>query len=263
MGRGGRLPAPPLLRLPSPLRGIAASISAVLRHQEYEGYVLTQNTSTSGKASPKPAAKRTARAGAKSATMPTAAKRGSAPEVDANANANANAAESAATVRVIKKYPNRRLYDTTSSTYITLSDVRALVMQGDPFVVRDAKGTEDLTRSILLQIILEEESGGVPMLSEQVLANLIRFYGHAMQGLVGGHLEKNMQMFTDMQAQMKAQSTILSPDAWQSVLGAGGTPVMADLMSTYTEQTQSAMKAMQEQLQKQGEQMWSAMGIKR
>ena len=259
MGRGGRLPAPPLLRLPSPLRGIAASISAVLRHQEYEGYVLTQNTSTAGKASPKPAAKRTARAGAKSATKPTAAKRGSAPEVDAKTNA----AESAATVRVIKKYPNRRLYDTTSSTYITLSDVRALVMQGDPFVVRDAKGTEDLTRSILLQIILEEESGGVPMLSEQVLANLIRFYGHAMQGLVGGHLEKNMQMFTDMQAQMKAQSTILSPDAWQSVLGAGGTPVMADLMSTYTEQTQSAMKAMQEQLQKQGEQMWSAMGIKR
>jgi polyhydroxyalkanoate synthesis repressor PhaR len=244
MGRGGRLPARPLLRLPSPLRGIAASISAVLRHQEYEGYVLTQNTSTSGKASPKPAAKR-----------------GSAPEVDAKSNANA--AEAAATVRVIKKYPNRRLYDTTSSTYITLSDVRALVMQGDPFVVRDAKGTEDLTRSILLQIILEEESGGVPMLSEQVLANLIRFYGHAMQGLVGGHLEKNMQMFTDMQAQMKAQSTILSPDAWQSVLGAGGTPVMADLMSTYTEQTQSAMKAMQEQLRKQGEQMWSAMGIKR
>jgi len=85
MGRGGRLPAPPLLRLPSPLRGIAASISAVLRHQEYEGYVLTQNTSTAGKASPKPAAKRTARAGAKSATKPTAAKRGSAPEVDANA----------------------------------------------------------------------------------------------------------------------------------------------------------------------------------
>ena len=259
MGRGGRLPARPLLRLPSPLRGIAASISAVLRHQEYEGYVLTQNTSTSGKASPKPAAKRTARTGAKSATKPTAAKRGGAPEVDAKTNS----AESAATVRVIKKYPNRRLYDTTSSTYITLSDVRALVMQGDPFVVRDAKGTEDLTRSILLQIILEEESGGVPMLSEQVLANLIRFYGHAMQGLVGGHLEKNMQMFTDMQAQMKAQSTILSPDAWQSVLGAGGTPVMADLMSTYTEQTQSAMKAMQEQLQKQGEQMWSAMGIKR
>lgn len=259
MGRGGRLPAPPLLRLPLPLRGIAASISAVLRHQEYEGYVLTQNTSTSGKASPKPAAKRTARTGAKSATKPTAAKRGGAPEVDAKTNS----AESAATVRVIKKYPNRRLYDTTSSTYITLSDVRALVMQGDPFVVRDAKGTEDLTRSILLQIILEEESGGVPMLSEQVLANLIRFYGHAMQGLVGGHLEKNMQMFTDMQAQMKAQSTILSPDAWQSVLGAGGTPVMADLMSTYTEQTQSAMKAMQEQLQKQGEQMWSAMGIKR
>ena len=164
---------------------------------------------------------------------------------------------------MIKKYPNRRLYDTATSAYITLSDVRDLVLAGKPFVVRDAKGKEDLTRSILLQIILEEESGGVPMLSEQVLANLIRFYGHAMQGLVGGYLEKNMQMFTDLQERMRGQSQALSPEAWQQMLAPAGAPLMTELMSNYTEQTQNALKAMQEQMQKQGEQMWAAMGLKR
>lgn len=168
-----------------------------------------------------------------------------------------------APIRVIKKYPNRRLYDTTTSAYITLSDVRDLVLVGEPFVVRDAKGKEDLTRSILLQIILEEESGGVPMLSEQVLANLIRFYGHAMQGLVGGYLEKNMQMFTDLQERMRDQSQALSPEAWQQMLAPAGAPLVTELMSNYTEQTQNALKAMQEQMQKQGEQMWAAMGLKR
>ena len=169
----------------------------------------------------------------------------------------------ASTARVIKKYPNRRLYDTATSAYITLSDVRDLVLAGKPFVVRDAKGKEDLTRSILLQIILEEESGGVPMLSEQVLANLIRFYGHAMQGLVGGYLEKNMQMFTDLQERMRGQSQALSPEAWQQMLAPAGAPLMTEIMTNYTEQTQNALKAMQEQMQKQGEQMWAAMGLKR
>jgi polyhydroxyalkanoate synthesis repressor PhaR len=86
---------------------------------------------------------------------------------------------------VIKKYPNRRLYDTDTSTYITLAEVKQLVMDSEPFVVRDAKTGEDLTRSILLQIILEEEAGGAPMFTEAVLANIIRFYGHAMQGFMG------------------------------------------------------------------------------
>src|SRR5438552_17134701 len=80
--------------------------------------------------------------------------------------------------RVIKKYPNRRLYDTDTSTYITLAEVKQLVMENEPFIVRDAKTNEDLTRSILLQIILEEEAGGQPMFSEAALANLIRIYGH-------------------------------------------------------------------------------------
>jgi polyhydroxyalkanoate synthesis repressor PhaR len=91
--------------------------------------------------------------------------------------------------RVIKKYPNRRLYDTDTSSYITLAEVKQLVMGNEPVVVKDAKTGEDLTRSILLQIILEEEAGGAPMFSEAVLANIIRFYGHAMQGYMGSYLE--------------------------------------------------------------------------
>ena len=107
--------------------------------------------------------------------------------------------------RVIKKYPNRRLYDTETSTYITLAEVKQLVMDHQPFVVRDAKTNEVLTRSILLQIILEEEAGGAPMFSEAALANIIRFYGHAMQGFMGTYLEKNVQAFTDLQSQMAEQ----------------------------------------------------------
>ena len=95
--------------------------------------------------------------------------------------------------RVIKKYPNRRLYDTDTSSYITLSEIKQLVMDSEPFVVRDAKSGDDLTRSILLQIILEEEAHGSPMFTAPVLANIIRFYGHAMQGFMGGYLEKNIQ----------------------------------------------------------------------
>jgi polyhydroxyalkanoate synthesis repressor PhaR len=110
-------------------------------------------------------------------------------------------------VRVIKKYPNRRLYDTTTSNYVALSDIKALVMQDEAFVVRDAKTCEDLTRSILLQIILEEESHGTPLLNERMLANMIRFYGHAMQGAMGSYLEQNLQTFADMQTRLIQQNT--------------------------------------------------------
>ncbi len=92
--------------------------------------------------------------------------------------------------RVLKKYPNRRLYDTRSSSYITLADVKDMVLKVEDFEVRDAKTGEDLTRSILLQIILDEESGGVPMFSAQMLAQIIRFYGHSMQAMMGTLLEK-------------------------------------------------------------------------
>jgi len=103
------------------------------------------------------------------------------------------------TPRLIKKYPNRRLYDTQTSTYITLADVKQLVLSGEEFTVMDAKTSDDLTRSILLQIILDEESGGMPMFTANMLSQIIRFYGHTMQGVMGSYLEKNIQAFMDIQ----------------------------------------------------------------
>src|SRR5206468_3370364 len=108
--------------------------------------------------------------------------------------------------RLIKKYPNRRLYDTKTSVYITLADVKKLVMGGEEFQVVDAKTGEDLTRSILLQIILEEEAAGAPMFSSDVLTQFIRSYGNAMQGMLGAYLERNMQLFGEIQKSMREQS---------------------------------------------------------
>ena len=159
--------------------------------------------------------------------------------------------------RVIKKYPNRRLYDTDTSTYITLAEVKQLVMASHPIVVRDAKTGDDLTRSILLQIILEEEAGGAPMFSEAVLANIIRFYGHAMQGFMGSYLEKNIQTFTDVQARLAEQTQGMTPEMWKQFLGGQG------IIGGYAEQSRAMLTQMQEQLQKQTEQMLGAFGIKR
>src|SRR6185295_5416836 len=97
--------------------------------------------------------------------------------------------------RLIKKYPNRRLYDTKTSSYITLADVKQMVLKNEDFQVLDAKTNEDLSRQILLQIILEEESGGMPMFSSDLLSQMIRSYGSAMQGFMGSYLEKNLEGF--------------------------------------------------------------------
>ena len=164
--------------------------------------------------------------------------------------------------RVIKKYPNRRLYDTDTSTYITLADVKHLVMDSEPFVVRDAKTNEDLTRSILLQIILEEEAGGAPMFSEAALANIIRFYGHAMQGFMGTYLEKNVQAFTDLQAQMAEQSKNITPEMWAQFMNVQN-PLVQGMMGNYVEQSRQMLEKMHEQVQKQTEQMLGAFGMKR
>ena len=164
--------------------------------------------------------------------------------------------------RVIKKYPNRRLYDTETSTYITLSEVKRFVMASQTLVVRDAKTGEDITRSILLQIILEEEAGGAPMFTEAVLANLIRFYGHTMQGFMGSYLEKNVQVFTDMQSKLAEQSQNLSPEMWTKYLQ-GQSPLVQGLMGSYAEQSRSVLAQMQEQMQKQTEQMLGVLGLKR
>lgn len=164
--------------------------------------------------------------------------------------------------RVIKKYPNRRLYDTETSTYITLTEVRQLVMDSADFVVRDAKTSEDLTRAILLQIILEEEAGGAPMFTEAVLANIIRFYGNAMQGFMGAYLEKNVQSFMDLQVKMAEQSKGASPEKWAQFMNAQS-PMMQGMMGTYVEQSKTVFTQMQEQMQKQNEQMLTAFGLKR
>lgn len=164
--------------------------------------------------------------------------------------------------RIIKKYPNRRLYDTDTSTYITLTEVKQLVMDSEPFVVRDAKSNEDLTRSILLQIILEEEAGGAPMFTEAVLGNIIRFYGHAMQGFMGSYLEKNVQAFTDIQTKLTEQSKGVTPEMWAQFMNMQN-PMVQGLMGTYAEQSKTVLDKMQEQMQKQTEQMLGAFGLKR
>ena len=142
--------------------------------------------------------------------------------------------------RTIKKYPNRRLYDTTTSSYITLAQVKDLVLAGEPFEVVDAKSGEVLTRAILLQIILEEEAAGA-------LSSIIRFYGHAMQGLMGTYLEKNVQIMSEMQQKLAEQAGSLSPDVWArwSTLQA---PMMQTLMGNYAEQSRKMFAQMQEQM---------------
>ena len=161
-------------------------------------------------------------------------RKSAAKSTSAASEAQADAASESTTnqpQRVIKKYPNRRLYDTKTSSYVTLTEIKQLVMQGNTFVVRDAKTGEDLTRNLLLQIILEEESAGAPMFTEAVLANIIRFYGHAMQGHMGAYLESNLQSLMLMQSKMGHQSN-------------------------------NIVSQMQEQMQKQTAQFLNAFGLK-
>lgn len=120
--------------------------------------------------------------------------------------------------RIIKKYPNRRLYDTEVSRYITLNDVRDLVLDRVDFRVVDKQSGEDITRSILLQVISEEEEGGNPMFTTEVLVQFIRFYGDSMQNSVSRYLELSMHFFDEQQSQFK--------DRLQRILGSA-TPLQA------------------------------------
>jgi polyhydroxyalkanoate synthesis repressor PhaR len=153
--------------------------------------------------------------------------------------------------RIIKKYPNRRLYDTETSTYITLAEVKDLVLQYKEFQVQDAKSGEDLTRSILLQIILEEESGGVPMFSTDMLANIIRYYGHAMQGLMGSYLERSIRAFHEAQKRFQEQA--------QSVYGElpKAPTEIPNVMGGYLEKGAKAVIDMQEELRSQALKLFS------
>jgi len=166
-------------------------------------------------------------------------------------------------IRLIKKYPNRRLYDTKTSVYITLVDVKKLVVEGAEFQVVDAKTGEDLTRSILLQIILEEEAAGAPMFSSDILSQFIRSYGNTMQGMLGSYLERNMQLFAEMQKSLREQSqklygepTKVNEDMWKQFMSFQG-PAMQNLVSAYLDQSRNVFLQMQEQLQNQTRTMFS------
>ena len=131
-----------------------------------------------------------------------------------------------------------------------------MVLEGETFEVRDAKTGEEITRSILLQIILEEEAGGMPMFTTQMLAQVIRFYGHAMQGMMGAYLEKNLQTFVELQKRFAApgmglnDTKAFTPEMWtQFVTGQG--QAMQGVMNAYVEQSKSLFTQMQEQMAKQ------------
>ncbi|RUS68340.1 hypothetical protein CUZ56_00830 [Saezia sanguinis] len=132
--------------------------------------------------------------------------------------------------RIIKKYANRRLYDTQTGSHLTLSDIRHLVAEDAQFQIVDAKTGEDLTRSVLLQIIKEAESEGNPILSDDSLRAIIRFYG-PLQSMMGGYLEKSIQSMMEIHTQANAQSS----KAWETFLH-NQIPAMQNVMNQYMEQ---------------------------
>src|SRR5690242_5907372 len=137
------------------------------------------------------------------------------------------------TPRIIKKYPNRRLYDTEISSYITLEEIRQLVLDDEEFEVRDAKTGENLTRSVLLQIIAEYEERGQPMFTTKLLSQIIRFYGDSLQGFMGGYLERSLQVFLDQQQQFRAQlNSLMGQTPWS-------------MLNELTERNLDAWKTMQ------------------
>jgi len=170
-------------------------------------------------------------------------------------------------LRLIKKYPNRRLYDTKTSSYITLADVKQMVLKQEEFQVVDAKSGDDLTRQILLQIILEEESGGAPMFTSDLLSQMIRSYGNAMQGMMGSYLERNMRAFQDIQKALQEQSQRVVGDnsragqeLWSQFMNLQG-PAMLSLMQAYMEQSQKMFSQFQDQMQSQARNMFSGMNF--
>ncbi len=158
-------------------------------------------------------------------------------------------------LRLIKKYPNRRLYDTKTSSYITLADVKQMVLKQEEFQVVDAKSGDELTRQILLQIILEEESGGVPMFSTDMLANIIRYYGHAMQGLMGSYLERSIFAFHEAQKRFQEQATTIYGELPKMPFIPG--QPMPNVMGGYLEKGAKAVIDLQEELRSQALKMFS------
>ena len=170
----------------------------------------------------------------------------------------------ASDTRTIKKYPNRRLYDTANSGYITLADVKQMVLDGIAFRVVDAKSGEDLTRQILLQIILDEEAGGLPMFSSEMLAQMIRFYGTAQQTIIGQYIEQNVQAFLAIQKKLSEQAKqvygdkmMLTPELWKQFMQMQA-PAMQGMLGNYLEQSAKLFIDMQQRMQDQTRGMFAA-----
>jgi polyhydroxyalkanoate synthesis repressor PhaR len=122
--------------------------------------------------------------------------------------------------RIIKKYPNRRLYDTVQSKYITLSDIRSLVLERIDFVVIDKKSQEDITRSILLQVIAEQEHGIDPVMSRDFLSQVIRSYGGQLQGMLSSYLEQSIKLFNSQQRELREKvKAVVGVDPVDTVTG--------------------------------------------
>lgn len=118
-------------------------------------------------------------------------------------------------LRVIKKYPNRRLYDTEISSYVTLEDLRQLLIDGESIEVRDARSGDDLTRSVLLQIIAEHEDIGQPIFSSLLLSQLIRLHGDSLQSVIGSYLERSLQAFNEQQQQIRGSiGSLIGQTPW-------------------------------------------------
>ena len=161
--------------------------------------------------------------------------------------------------RLIKKYPNRRLYDTRHSVYITLSEVKELVRAQEAFTVVDARSGEDITRSILLQIIVEEEGKEAPLLSAALMSQLICCYGSAMQDVMGTYLEKNVQAFMEIQQRLAepspeavatTETREFTPELWTQFLSMQG-PMIQGMLANYIEQSKALFLQTQEQMQEQ------------
>ncbi|GAB6051091.1 polyhydroxyalkanoate synthesis repressor PhaR [Hydrogenophilus islandicus] len=159
--------------------------------------------------------------------------------------------------RVIKKYPNRRLYDTATSTYITLTDIKEMILRHEPIRIIDAKTQEDLTRSVYLQILLEEEVGGQPIFSTEMLASIIRFYGQASQTLFGQYLENSLKTFLELQSRMQerfraiyGENAVMAPEILAQFLSLQP-KAMQSMLDAYLEQTQNLWQQVNQQMQRQ------------
>ena len=155
------------------------------------------------------------------------------------------------TTRIIKKYPNRRLYDMATSSYITIADVKKMIIEHNNIEVQDAKTGEDLTRQVLLQILLEEESGGEPLLTNEMLCQFIRVYGQAMHTVLGPFLAQNMKLFGDWQQGLNQQTKeIKDVSAWLNPFTSSSIPTSPQVFLDW-----------QQDLQSQALKFWESVGV--